>query len=313
MLVFETPFHRWFAERYAEQIHRLAEYEMPNFPPQPGERSVQDTFTDQWDKVQDDELSFLYSEEDLKELNHKVWLKWLEGSRDEVRSILDIGCGLGRESLVLQEVADGAEVFGIDLNFGLLQSGEVYKTRLGIHFVIASLFHLPFRWSSFDLVYSQGVIMMSFSTVEAFRSIASYVRSGGYLFIWVYGLDDHLIRRGAKGILTRINYAAEGVVRPLISRSPKVLRDTFFNTASVVLHPLTKMRVRHKEMWKLENTNHNLRDLLSHRYARRHSYNEVLEWFENLGFKVIDIQSPAAYRRLFKKQLWGVGITGKKV
>ena len=313
MLVFETPFHRWFAERHAEQLRQLIGYEMPNRQPQPGEKSVQDTFTDQWDKVQEDELTFLYSEEDLKELNRKVWLKWLQDSRDEVKSILDVGCGLGRESLVLQEVADGAEVFGIDLNFGLLRSGEVYKSRPGVHFVVASLSYLPFRPSSFDLVYSQGVIMMTFSTAEAFGSIASYVREGGYLFVWVYGLDDHLIRRGAKGLLTRINYAAEHAVRPLINRSPDMLRNAILDTASVALHPLVKTRVRHKKEWKLKNTNHNLRDLLSHRYAHRHSYNEVLEWFEDLGFTIIDVQSPGAYRRLFKRQLWGVGMTGKKV
>ena len=77
------------------------------------------------------------------------------------------------------------------------------------------------------------------------------------------------------------------------------------------MHPLTLMRVRHKERWKLENTNHNLRALLSHRYARRHSYNEVLEWFDDKS-KIIDVQSPGAYRLLFKRQFWGVGMTGKK-
>ena len=318
MLVFETSFHRWFAERYGEQIRRLAGYKLPNRPPQPGERSVQETFTDEWDEVQEDELSFTYSEEDLVELNREAWLKWLGGSGQvEVKSILDVGCGgLGRESLVLQKVAGGdAEVFGIDLNFALLRSSEAYKLRPGVHFVIASLFNLPFRPSSFDLVYSEGVLHHTFSTVEAFRSIASYVRKGGYLFVWVYGLDDHLVvwRRGAKSrFFGHIHYIIEGVTRPLISRSPKALRDAFFGAASAALHPFYKRRVMHKEKWKLNNTNHHLRDWLSPRFARRHSYNEVLEWFENLDFEVIDVQSPSAYRRLFKLGLFGVGMTGKK-
>jgi hypothetical protein len=37
------------------------------------------------------------------------------------------------------------------------------------------------------------------------------------------------------------------------------------------------------------------------------------KWLENLGFAVIDVQSPAAYRSLFQKQLWGVGVTGKRI
>ena len=86
-----------------------------------------------------------------------------------------------------------------------------------------------------------------------------------------------------------------------------------FGVLTLLLHPLVRMRIRHKGKWKLENTNHGLRDLLSHRYAHRHSYNEVMEWFESLGFQIVDIQSPQAYRQLFGKRLWGVGLTGRKV
>ena len=203
-------------------------------------------------------------------------------------------------------------MFAVDLNFAVLKSGEVFKSNPRIHLLVASLFNLPFELSSFDLVYSQGVIMATFSTWEAIKSIASYVRKDEFMFIWVYGLDDHLLRKGAIGLLTRTNYLLEKGLRPLISGTPKVLRDIFFTTTAFVLHPLIKSRVRHKATWKVKNTDHDLRDWLSPRYAHRHSYNEVFEWFEKLGFTIIDVQSPAAFRQLFQKQLWGVGLTGKK-
>jgi hypothetical protein len=38
-----------------------------------------------------------------------------------------------------------------------------------------------------------------------------------------------------------------------------------------------------------------------------------LEWFEDMDFKIIDIQSPRNYRQLFNKRLWGIGLTGNKV
>jgi SAM-dependent methyltransferase len=281
--------------------------------PKPGEKSVQETFTDEWNRVQGDELSFLYSPEDLRALNKKVWLKWLAYPQNKVNNVLNIGCGLGRESEALQQVTNNAEVFAVDLNFAVLRSGERLKSNPKIHLVVASLFHLPFELASFDLVYSQGVVMATFSTWEAIKSIASYVRNDGFMFIWVYGLDDHLLRKGAIGFLTRTNYLVEKGLRPLISGSPKVLRDIFFTMAAFVLHPLIKSRVRHKATWKVSNTDHDLRDWLSPRYAHRHSYNEVFEWFENLGFTIIDVQSPAAFRQLFQKQLWGVGLTGKRL
>jgi SAM-dependent methyltransferase len=313
MLVFETPLHKHFDREHKDRFEQLSEYSMPKGRPEPGERSLQETFTDEWNCVNGDDLSFLYSIEDLKLLHKKVLLKWVEYSQENIRSILDVGCGIGQESLSLQEVLANAEIFAIDLSFALLKSGEVFKSRTNIHLIVSSLFHIPLKTSSFDLVYSQGVIHHTFSTVEAFKSIASYVCNGGHLTIWIYGVGDHLVRVEDLGILVRVVYVAECILRPLISRSPKVLRDVLFKVLAIICHPMIKMKVRHKEKWHLENTRHSMRDWLSHKYAHRHSYNEVFEWFENLGFRIVDVQSPAAYRQLFQKRLWGIGVTGKKL
>jgi uncharacterized protein YbaR (Trm112 family)/ubiquinone/menaquinone biosynthesis C-methylase UbiE len=313
MLVFETYLHKCFARDYAVRFELLSEYSIPNGLPEPGEKSIQETFTEEWNCVPDNELSFLYSIEDLKLLNRKVLLKWLGYSQEEVGNILDIGCGIGRESVALQDVISNSEIFAIDLNFAVLKSGETFKSRPHFHLIISSLFHLPLKPSSFDLVYSQGVIHHTFSTVQAFKSIASYVRSGGYLTIWIYGLGDHLARTKDLGILVRVVYMAECVLRPFISRSPKVLRDIFFGILAIISHPIIKMKVRHKEKWQIVNTQHSIRDWLSHKYAYRHTYNEVFEWFEDIGFMIVDVQSPSAYRQLFQKCLWGIGVTGKKL
>lgn len=60
------------------------------------------------------------------------------------------------------------------------------------------------------------------------------------------------------------------------------------------------------------NTNHSLRDLLTPRYAYRHTFDEVVGWFEKEGFRVIDVQSSTAYRRLFNQTHFGIGMTGEK-
>jgi len=312
MLTFENAFNKHFCKEHSVQLVQFPDYKMPTEAPRPGELSVQDTFTDQWDCVQNDELSFIYTREDLKELHDKVWLKGVECSGGRIKTVLNVGCGLGRESVALQEITDNAELFAIDLNFALLRSGEIYKGRPGIHFVIASLFALPFELSSFDLVYSQGVIHHTYCTYTAFNAIASRVRNGGDLFIWVYGLDDHLVYRSGVGLLKRTKLIAEGILRPCLSRSPRMVRNIFFTVISLVYHPIGRVKARHSKRWKIRNTNHLLRDWLSPRYAHRHSYNEVFEWFEDVGFKIANVQSPAAYRRLFGKSLWGVGVTGKK-
>src|SRR5262249_9749597 len=154
------------------------------------------------------------------------------------------------------------------------------------HLVIASLFHLPFRRASFDLVYSQGVIHHTFSTEKAFKVISEFVRPGGNLFVWVYSLDSHLLPKGFKGFVLRTRKTVEFYLRPLVSRPPKALRDLLFGVLTTIFHLPIKMTMIHKDKWKRNDTDHCLRDWLSPRYAHRHSYNEVMEWFEQRGFTV---------------------------
>jgi SAM-dependent methyltransferase/uncharacterized protein YbaR (Trm112 family) len=313
LLDFPTRFHDAFAERHAGELRALAGYRPPKGAPRPGESSVQETFTDEWDTVQgDDELSFIYSMEDLERLNREVWLRWLGDGAARPRRVLEVGCGLGSETLALREVVGEAELFAVDLNLALLQRGEAFHDRRDTHLAVASAFALPFEPSAFDLVYSQGVIHHTFSTQKALEAISSHVREGGHCFVWVYGLDDHLVHRGLAGTWKRVAWVLEHSVRPLISRAPKPLRDAIFGALTALAHPFVRARMRHRATWGRANTEHTLRDWLSPRYAHRHSYNELFEWFEQLGFEVVDTQSPAAYRRLFEKPLWGVGLTARK-
>jgi SAM-dependent methyltransferase len=310
MLVFETNLHAKFARTYGEELLRFPEYGPPRGEALPGEISVQETFTEEWEGVQGDRLSFAYTAEDLRKLHGEVWLRWLPEARSEIRTVLNVGIGLGQETLALHDVLPGTEIFAVDLNFALLACGDAFKTHPSVSIIIASLFRLPFARASFDLVYSQGVIHHTYSTRNAFDSLTQLVRSEGYLFIWVYGRDDHLYIRGPLGI-NRYRRVAEEFVRPVVSKLPSGPRNVFFKVASVVAQPLVKPRMWNRSAWKIRNTEHTLRDWLSPRFAHRHSYNEVIQWYEDAGFRVIDLQSTSRYRELFGRKLSGVGMSGR--
>lgn len=312
MLAFTTPVHGKFAARFAQQMTGLTAYTTPKGTAMPGERSVQATFSEEWDLIQENELSFIFTADELVELNRQVWLRPLQSTRDEFKIVLNVGVGIGQETVALQKAIGNAEIVGFDLNFALLRRGHLCLEIPNFHLVIGSLFQLPFRQQSFDVVYSQGVLHHTYSTKAAFEAIAKFVRPAGFLFIWVYALDSHLLPRGFKSFILSSKLNVEKVLRPLVSRSPKSVREMVFWVLTTVFHPMIVQVTRHQTKWNRDNTSHGLRDWLSPRFAHRHSYNEVLEWFEDAGYEIAGVQSPATYRRLFGKQQYGVGVLGQR-
>jgi len=97
----------------------------------------------------------------------------------------------------------------------------------------------------------------------------------------------------------------------VIAALPGPLRRGSLWALSLLLHVPIKLRERHQERWRFRNTLHAVYDFFGPRYAHRHGFNEVVEWFEEEGFAV-QVQSPMRYRQLFGKQLHGVGLLGRR-
>lgn len=313
LLRFSTAFHEWFSGEYASRLAELGDYSLPHDTPREGEIGVQETFTDEWNLLHEDELSFGYTHDELVALNRRVWLRWLDQlpAAERPSEILEVGCGGGAETLALQELTGAEDIFAIDLNFSLLSRSEELRDLPGVTFVVASLFDLPFAQESFDLVYCEGVLHHTYSTAEAFAAIAPKVRLGGHQFIWVYGLEDNHIR-GVSRFKQRRHQFIEAVVRPVVSRLPGPVRDAFFKSVTSVWHLRQRQLARHKDKWQRASTEHHLRDWLSPRYAHRHGYNEVIEWFEASGMEVVDTQSPSVYKEMFGATLPGIGMSGRR-
>jgi hypothetical protein len=84
------------------------------------------------------------------------------------------------------------------------------------------------------------------------------------------------------------------------------------NASSYPIHPIVRTRVKNRAQWTLKDTRHSLRDTFTPRYAHRHGFNEVIEWFEDRGFSY-DVQSPSEFRRIFGKRGYGVGVLGRRL
>jgi len=312
MLTYRTRLADRFRASHAASFAALGDYTSPALTPPPGELSVQKTFTEEWEGLGDDQTTFIYSDAELLALHREVWLRFSEAEASRIDSVLNVGCGFGKEAVVLSSIFPNADIFGVDLNLSLLQAAPRLKGQPRVHLVIASLFHLPFAPASFAHVHSQGVIHHTYSTEAAFKAIAAYTRPGGSLFIWVYAQEDSMVVPGVRGAFVRAYWlVSHRIARPVLSRLPAPLRNAAMWLLTLAVYPIVKLRSRRSD-WHFQNTLHGLRDALTPRYAHQHGFNEVLTWFEDAGFEP-RLQSPSRYRDLIGRRLVGVGVVGRQV
>lgn len=102
------------------------------------------------------------------------------------KRVLDVGCGPGRFLELM--VAAGADAYGADMSVASEVAAENLKDRKNCTVVQADLFNLPFAQGAFDFVYSFGVLHHTPDAEAAFRKLVDYVKPGGRISVWVYGL-----------------------------------------------------------------------------------------------------------------------------
>ena len=208
----------------------------------------------------------------------------LEGKR-----FCEIGCGLG---ILTNQAATGlgAEAWGMDLSTSVFRAAAHFKANPHVNFVQASILSAPFTPQQFDFVYSHGVLHHTLNTKEALHRAAQLVRLDGSLYVWLYGYDDIRI-----SLLRQLAYAVERVTRPLIARLPSPI-------ATVVLLPLIpmyqiasllgKFSGTHGSTYSAKEAMHAARDRFTPLFAHRHEFEEVANWFEEIGLKAIHRVAP---------------------
>ena len=112
LLTFETRLATRFRLEHAAAFAALNAYHAPAEPPMAGEVSVQKTFTEEWSGLGNDERTFAYSDAELVALHRDVWLQFSPAELAAVDTVLNIGCGFGKEACILGDIFPNADVFG---------------------------------------------------------------------------------------------------------------------------------------------------------------------------------------------------------
>ena len=146
-------------------------------------------------------------------------------SRLRAALVLDAGCGMGRHAR--QMAAHARHLFAVDFSSAIDAAARNTAGLSNVDCVQADLFRLPFADETFDYVYSLGVLHHVRDTPAAVRLLASKVKPGGRLRIYLYWK-----RHGWQGALLRVVSA----VRVVTTRLPLPLLRLLCAMLSVVLY-----------------------------------------------------------------------------
>lgn len=123
---------------------------------------------------------------------NQILMAWVrQRSRGLPLSILDIGCGAGRNAVPLAQA--GHHVTGIDLSLPMLEAARQRATREGVAesctFLEGTMEKLPVPAASFDVVVAQGVWNLAGSDLQlvaAMAEAARAARTGAGLFVFTF-------------------------------------------------------------------------------------------------------------------------------
>lgn len=208
------------------------------------------------------------------------------------KKVLEAGCGMGKYVRVVSELGAGLAV-GLDASDAVERAVEVTERRPNVLIVQGDIFHPPLR-GGFDFAYSVGVLHHTPAPRRAFESVASLVRPGGELAVWLYPHADRIAPQ-----LLEIWH--ERVLRPMTSRLPHRALERL----CVGLGKLTVIKTRLRErggalrngvarMLSAVAVGEHLDpgiaaflnfDWYSPPHRSRHTDAELAEWFAGVGFE----------------------------
>ncbi len=246
-----------------------------------GDRYVE-SFGRQWNRY-----DVARPEEDAEVFRAKTGL---DASTLSGQLVLDAGCGGGRYARLLGEA--GARVIGVDLSSAVEKAAALCASMPNVRILQADLLDLPLADRQFDLAFSIGVLHHSPDPRRAFAQVASRVRPGGRLAVWLYRRNtppQEWLNSALRLVSTRLpaRVLEAGSVGLGVLGGIPGLNKTLNKVFNFSNHPDWTLRVCDNFDW------------YAPRYQSHHSPDELRRWFQEEGFTDIQELSPLKSGRFY--------------
>jgi SAM-dependent methyltransferase/uncharacterized protein YbaR (Trm112 family) len=188
--------------------------------------------------------------------------------------VFDAGCGGGRLTRIVAPHCK--EIVGLDYSIAVEKAQALCRQYPHAHFIQCDINRHPLRATSFDFVYSHGVLHHTPDTKTSFDNLPLLVRPGGLLYV-------ALFRQAALPLRL-----SDRAWRSLLNKLPIPVMDKVCGALSYLSYLPAAVFWKRFFWFSLQKT-HEIRkcclyDWYAPRYHHEHTVEEVSAWFTDAGF-----------------------------